>query len=92
MFQDLATPVGFAHRSGHATPPSNPPVVQLIATVALALSTVIAITAVSLGIARADAPGGADSDGATLAVALLVGLLLSGMGGLTAVMAKRRRD
>jgi hypothetical protein len=64
--------------------------VELIATATLALSTMIAVTAVSIGIARADVPG-AGSDG-TLAVALLIGLLLSGMGGLTAVMAKRDRN
>jgi hypothetical protein len=46
--------------------------VELIATGALALSTVVAATAVSIGIARADAFGmRADSDSAPLAIALL---------------------
>jgi hypothetical protein len=64
--------------------------VQLIATAGLALSTIIAATAVSIGIARADAfgmPG--DGDATPLAIALLTGLLLSAMGGLTAVTAER---
>ena len=62
--------------------------VELIATVALALSTIVAATAVSIGIARADAFGvRADGDAAPFAIALLIGLLLSAMGGLTAIMA-----
>lgn len=62
--------------------------VELITTVLLALSTVVAATAVSIGIARADVLG-VRADGDTpLAVALLIGLLLLAMGGLTAVMAE----
>jgi hypothetical protein len=62
-------------------------IVELIATVALALSTVVAVTAVSIGIARADAFIGAVINSASLATALLIALLLVVMGGLTAVMA-----
>jgi hypothetical protein len=90
MQKDRAQLVGFAHYTEHDAPSTRRPVVELIATATLALSTVIAVTAVSIGIARADVPG-TESD-STLAVALLIGLLLSGMGGLTAVMAKRERD
>ena len=62
--------------------------VEWITTVSLALSTVVAATAVSIGIARADVFGlRADGDAAPLAIALLIGLLLLAMGGLTAVMA-----
>jgi len=61
--------------------------VELIATIALAVSTVVAATAVSIGIARADGFGlRADGDSAPLAIALLIGLLLSAMGGITAMM------
>ncbi len=68
-------------------------VVQLIATAALAFSTLIAVTAVSIGFARADVLGSrADADAAPLAIALLIGFLLTGMGGLTALMAEDRRD
>jgi hypothetical protein len=63
-------------------------VVELIATAALAFSTVVAVTAVSIGIARADAfTGGSNVDAAPLAIALFLGLLLSVMGGFTAIMA-----
>ena len=62
--------------------------VELIATIALALSTVIAVTAVSIGIARADGFGiRTDGEPAPFAIALLIGLLLLAMGGLTALMA-----
>lgn len=62
--------------------------VGLVTTAGLALSTVVAATAVSIGIARADVFGfRADGDPAPLAIAVLVGLLLLAMGGLTAVMA-----
>jgi glycerol uptake facilitator-like aquaporin len=61
--------------------------VELITTGALALSTLVAATAVSIGIARAHALGiGADGDSAPLAIALLIGFLLLAMGGLTAIM------
>jgi hypothetical protein len=62
--------------------------VQLITTAALALSTAVAVTAVSIGIARADVLGeAAKADGAPFAIALFIGLLFTGMGALTAVMA-----
>jgi hypothetical protein len=62
--------------------------VQLVTTAALALSTAVAVTAVSIGIARADVIGAVTKgDGAPFAIALLIGLLLSTMGGLTALVA-----
>ena len=61
--------------------------VELVTTAALALSTAVAITAVSIGIARADVLGSvANGDSAPFAIALFIGLLLSAMGGLTAIM------
>ena len=63
--------------------------VELITTAALALSTAVAVTAVSIGMARADVIGSvAKGDGAPLAIAIFIGLLFSGMGGLTALMAR----
>src|SRR5712691_1233423 len=64
---------------------------QLIATVALALSIAVAATVVTLGIARAEglSPGGDDAS-ARLAVAILFGFVLVGMGGLTAVISRGR--
>ena len=67
--------------------------VELFATVALALSTLVAVTVVSIGIARADVLGArVDYDGAPLAIALFIGLLFAAMGGLTAFMADDRRS
>jgi glycerol uptake facilitator-like aquaporin len=81
----------FSRSTLNATAPRRPvALVELIATAALALSTVVAATAVSIGIARADVFGTrADGDTAPLAIALLIGLLLSVMGGFTAIMAER---
>jgi hypothetical protein len=63
-------------------------VVELIATISLALSTLVAATAVSLGIARAEVFNlRADGD-SPLAIALLIGLLLLVMGGLSALTAE----
>jgi hypothetical protein len=63
-------------------------VVELITTAALALSTAIAATAVSIGIARADVVGTiAGGGGAPFAVALLIGVLLSAMAALSATAA-----
>ena len=83
-----------ARRGALQTAESQPrPValVELITTVLLALSTVVAATAVSIGIARADVLSiRADGDTAPLAIALLIGLLLLAMGGLTAIMTTAR--
>lgn len=70
--------------------------VGLIATAALALSTVVAVTAVSIGIARADTFAiGMNADQPSLATAVLIASLLTAslltvMGGLTAVMIRDR--
>jgi hypothetical protein len=67
--------------------------VELITTASLALSTAVAMTAVSLGIARAELVDGViKADGAPFAIALIIGLLFSAMGGLTAIVASPRRD
>jgi hypothetical protein len=66
--------------------------VELITTAALALSTAVAVTAVSIGIARADVIGTvAKGDSAPFAIALFIGLLLSAMGGLTVLVATEPR-
>ena len=61
--------------------------VELLATVALAASLLIAVTAVSIGVARAQAFAHfSHSDRAPVAVALLFGAVIAGMGGLTAIV------
>jgi hypothetical protein len=66
--------------------------IELFATLALAVSLVIAATAVSIGMARAQALGAvSDSDGTPLALAVFLGLLMAGMGALTALAARGGR-
>ena len=59
----------------------------LMLTATLVLSVAVAFTAVSIGIARADTlvPFGG-SGGGRLALAMLLGLIIAGMGGLTAAL------
>ena len=88
MSRTLAGRVGT--EQGHAAAPRHRSIafVELITTAALLLSTAVAVTAVSIGIARADTIGTiAKGGGAPLAIALFIGLLLSAMGGFTAMMA-----
>jgi hypothetical protein len=62
--------------------------VELITTAALALSTAVAVTAVSIGIARAEVIGTVTrGDSASLAVALLIGLTLSAISAASAIVA-----
>jgi hypothetical protein len=59
---------------------------ELITTVALALSTLVAATVVSMGIARADAAGAIiDHEGGVFVIALLLGLVFIGLGGLSVI-------
>jgi hypothetical protein len=66
---------------------ANAPLIVL--TVALLFSLVVAFSAVSVGIARADTlmPFGGSSNG-RLALAMLVGLIIVGVGGLTALLVR----
>jgi hypothetical protein len=69
--------------------------VEVMATLGLALALVVAMTAVSIGIARAETLHTfAQGDRTAFALALFVGLLLAGMGGLTALVTRgpRRRN
>jgi hypothetical protein len=68
--------------------------VELIITAALALSTAVAVTAVSIGIARADVIAAVGiGDGLPFSIGLCIGLLLAATGGLaaTAAVAPRRK-
>jgi len=59
---------------------------QLLATVGLALSTIVAVTVVSIGVARASVAGNViDNESSVFTVALVLGVVLFiAMGGLTA--------
>ena len=75
------------------TPRQRPiALVELIITAALVLSTVVAVTAVSIGFARAEVAGAvAKGDGLPLAIALSIALLLTAMSGVTAIAAAAPR-
>jgi len=66
-------------------------VASLIASAGLAFATVVLATVVSVGIARADVIGNViDNEGGLFAIALLLGLLFLGMGGLTILSLPHR--
>ena len=75
------------------TPPSGRPLgterravafAELVAIVGLTLSTIVAATVVSVGIARADvASDVVGHEGSVFGVALVLGLIFAAMGGLT---------
>ena len=62
---------------------------ELVATIGLVLSILVAVTALSIGVARADVAANIiDNESGLFAIALLLGLLFIGMGGLTALSAR----
>lgn len=64
---------------------------ELAAIVALATSTIIAATVVSVGMARANVVGGViDNEGSLFVVALLLGLIFIGIGGFTVLRPTNR--
>ncbi len=83
---------GFAAPAGRGQGRRIAVVAELIATAALALSTVVVATVVSMGMARAN-PASAiiDNEGGVFIVALLLGVVFIGMGGLpTLILAVGR--
>lgn len=64
---------------------------ELIATLALASSIIVAATAVTIGIARADVAGDiVDSQFSLFAGAMLLGLLFIGVGGMSVLTLGHR--
>jgi hypothetical protein len=83
--------VGFTHPTARKAVKQRVVAIELMAMVGLAVSLVIAVTAVSIGIARADTLGTmTGSDNGAFAVALFLGLVMAGMGGLTALVTIER--
>ena len=85
-------------RAGFARPAGDRPnrrrsamLAQLIASLALVVSIAVAATAVSIGIARADALTPIKHYGTKLATASIVAVVLAGIGGLTTVAERDRR-
>lgn len=67
--------------------------VELIATVALAVSLVIAATAVSIGATRAQVLGAVgNSADASLALAAFLGLVMAGIAGMAGLSAMAARN
>jgi hypothetical protein len=91
MSHDLIDRAGFGHQARIRTAQQRT-VLALIASVVLALSTAVAAMIVSVGMARADVLRAvADADNGPFAVALFLGLMLAGMGGLTAIVTRNER-
>ncbi|HXD44972.1 MAG TPA: hypothetical protein VN655_07535 [Pseudolabrys sp.] len=70
-------------------------VAELVAGIGLALGTIVAATVVTAGIARADVASDViGHEGSLFALALVLGLLFIGMGGLTVLSlpGKPRRN
>lgn len=66
-------------------------IAELTAIAGLTIATVIAATAVSVGIARASVVDGViDNDGGLFTVALLLGLAFVAIGGLSLLPGERR--
>jgi len=85
MRNDIDSP-GFTAPNGRALGNERRTVAlaELVAIVGLALSTIVAATVVSVGIARANVVGNViDNEGSLFTVALLLGLIFIAMGGLT---------
>ena len=84
---------------GFASPVSKKPLsrrrilrVELFATVALAISLIVAVTTVSIGMARAQAfVSFGSSERTPFTVGLFFGAVMAGMGGLTAIVASDRQ-
>jgi hypothetical protein len=88
---ELTGRVGFAHPTSRKSVKQRVVAIELMAMVGLVVSLVIAVTAVSIGIAHAGTLGViTDSDNGPFAVAVFLGLVMAGMGGLTALMARER--
>jgi len=67
-------------------------IAELAAVAGLTIATVIAVTAVSVGIARASVVDGIiDNDGTLFTVALLLGLAFIAVGGLSLFPGARRQ-
>lgn len=85
---------GFAPPPGHALGRERRTVAvaELVASVGLALSTLIAVTAVTMGVARASGVGDViENEGSIFAIALILGALFVAMGGLTVLTLPSQR-
>jgi cell division protein FtsL len=92
MTRDRIAGIGFHSPDRNARPLTKRKlaVAHLLMTAVLVICIVVAVTAVALGTARADAFSAiAQGREGVLPLALLIGLLLAGMGGITAAITRR---
>jgi len=85
MRNDIDSP-GFTAPNGRALGNERRTVAlaELVTIIGLALSTIVAATVVSVGIARADVANDVvGNEGSLFGVALVLGLIFAAMGGLT---------
>lgn len=69
--------------------PAFADIALLITTIVLVVSLAITAAVVSIGMARADTLGAiSQSSGGQMALAVVLGLMIAAMGGLTAVMVE----
>ena len=83
---------GFSARSGRAlgNERRSMALAELVAIIGLTLSTIVAATVVSVGIAHADVAGNViDNEGSLFTVALLLGLLFLAIGGFSVLPTRR---
>jgi hypothetical protein len=83
---------GFTAPSGRSVGRLSVALTELIAIVGLVLSTIIAATAVTVGMAHADVVGNViDNEGSLFTIALLLGMIFIGVGGYSALTLPLRR-
>ncbi len=92
MTRDRVAGIGFHHPERNARPLTKRKLAfaHLWMTAALVICIVVALTAVAIGTARADTLSAlATGREGLLPLAILIGLLLGGMGGITAAITRR---
>jgi len=83
MMRDEFDSPGFTAPTGLGNERRTVALAELATVVGLALSTIVAATVVSVGIARANVVGNViDNEGSMFAIALMLGLVFIAMGGL----------
>lgn len=93
MTRDRIAGIGFHSPDRNARPLTKRKLVlaHLLMTAVLVICILVAVTAVAIGTARADTLSAiAQGREGVLPLAVLIGLLLAGMGGITAAITRRR--
>ena len=91
MTRDRIAGIGFQHPVRNARPLTKRKIAiaHLVMTAALVIGIVIAATAVTFGMARADTLHEvATSHDGTLPLVMLIGAILAGMGGIVAAVTR----